>query len=397
MLLTCASVGLNLLLAAQLLRRTPSLPPTPASAVANRAGKSAARAFAAGDSNANAVAEPGATNPAPPFLWSQVESADYRQYIANLRAVGCPEGIIRDIIVADVNQALAPRFAAIWKPQAYQYWRKSSNNQPSEEQEKQHTALARDKTALLQELLGVRIDEQQTVNQVCFAVYGNEQHLLFLPADKREAALQALADADFERKEQELHSHKGYSNAGDQKLLTEALQTLAKVLSPAELEEFRLRGSPTADSLRTELQYFDCTPEEFRQLLDSREKFGKRDLGNLQDQAAASEEVRKLLGEERAKEFERVSDPFYINVRQAAAEQGVPLDRVDEAWQVTREVRAAAVRLTKDNSLSAQERTRQTEALMRPVEAQLVELLGPNAAQGLIRNLRVGCNLKGSP
>jgi hypothetical protein len=37
------------------------------------------------------------------FNWSQLESSDYRDYIANLRGVGCPEQTIRDIITADVD------------------------------------------------------------------------------------------------------------------------------------------------------------------------------------------------------------------------------------------------------------------------------------------------------
>jgi len=37
------------------------------------------------------------------FRWSQVESADYPAYIANLRAIGAPEKTIRDIILADVK------------------------------------------------------------------------------------------------------------------------------------------------------------------------------------------------------------------------------------------------------------------------------------------------------
>lgn len=37
-----------------------------------------------------------------PFRWSQLESTDYRQYIANLRGIGCPEQTIRDIVTADV-------------------------------------------------------------------------------------------------------------------------------------------------------------------------------------------------------------------------------------------------------------------------------------------------------
>jgi hypothetical protein len=249
----------------------------------------------------------------------------------------------------------------------------------------------------LQDLLGVRLDPQQIMNMVYCSVFGNEQTLLFLPADQREAALQALADADFNTKSEELHSREGHSNAVDQKLFNEALQTLAKVLSPSELEEFRLRGSPRADVLRTELQYFNCTPEEFRQLLDSREQSRNKDLGNLLDRTAATEEARKLFGEDRAKEFERVTDLLYINARQAAEEQGIALDHADQAWQVTREVRAAAVRVATDSNLPAQERARQTEALVAPAQARLIELLGPKAARSLIRELRVGCRLKPSP
>src|SRR5437867_12387881 len=45
------------------------------------------------------------------FAWSEVESADFKQYMANLRGIGCPEETIRDLIVAEVNKLFAPRFA----------------------------------------------------------------------------------------------------------------------------------------------------------------------------------------------------------------------------------------------------------------------------------------------
>src|SRR6185295_6891691 len=38
------------------------------------------------------------------FTWESVESPDYKEYIANLRSVGCPDETIRDIIIADVNK-----------------------------------------------------------------------------------------------------------------------------------------------------------------------------------------------------------------------------------------------------------------------------------------------------
>src|SRR5262245_56336349 len=46
---------------------------------------------------------------APQFHWTEVESADYKEYISRLRAVQCPEETIRDIIVADINKLYAPR------------------------------------------------------------------------------------------------------------------------------------------------------------------------------------------------------------------------------------------------------------------------------------------------
>jgi hypothetical protein len=55
---------------------------------------------------ASPVVEGGA--PAP-FRWSQLESKDYRVYIKNLRAIGCPGQTIRDIITADVDSLYKAR------------------------------------------------------------------------------------------------------------------------------------------------------------------------------------------------------------------------------------------------------------------------------------------------
>jgi hypothetical protein len=44
-----------------------------------------------------------------PFRWSQLESTDYRTYLANLRNIGCPEQTIRDILTADVDSVYAQR------------------------------------------------------------------------------------------------------------------------------------------------------------------------------------------------------------------------------------------------------------------------------------------------
>lgn len=42
-----------------------------------------------------------------PFRWAQLESTNYLQYIANLRAIGCPEQTIHDLITAELRNYYA--------------------------------------------------------------------------------------------------------------------------------------------------------------------------------------------------------------------------------------------------------------------------------------------------
>ena len=51
-----------------------------------------------------AVESPVTNTMIKPFNWESLESSDHKQYIANLRSVGCPQETIRDIIRADVNR-----------------------------------------------------------------------------------------------------------------------------------------------------------------------------------------------------------------------------------------------------------------------------------------------------
>jgi hypothetical protein len=54
------------------------------------------------------------------FLWSRIESPDYRVYVANLRSIGCPEDTIRDIITADIG--------ALYSAKRQQLGQKGSND-----------------------------------------------------------------------------------------------------------------------------------------------------------------------------------------------------------------------------------------------------------------------------
>ena len=103
--------------------------------------------------------------PAQVFGWQQVEATDYRQYIANLRAIGCPEETIQDIVVADVNQLYGSRAKALRAASTnrYEYWKPRSSGLGSllhEEMTEKMQELASEKEALLTQLLGVVVPER---------------------------------------------------------------------------------------------------------------------------------------------------------------------------------------------------------------------------------------------
>lgn len=383
-----ASLALNVALVAWLFR--PALSTSGTAPGATKATPvEAKRDRTNGEIPTNLVAGTSSTRPRSPFHWSEIESDDYRQYIANLRAIGCPEPVIRDLIAADLTQLFAPRAAAIWQRKVPAYWQKYERDEPTPSQLNELKALAAEQGAVFKELLGVPFSQQDQIDLV-FLQSSDESTLLFLPDDKREAAQRVLDEAGQRDKEMELFSRGSYSNEERDKLFAGKLTLLAQVLSPEEVEEFRLRNSPTADLLRSELKYFDCTPEEFKRLLDAREQGGDKVLtGDFSNRSPATEQVRELFGEERAKEFERVSDMYYLSARDGLELTGQPVELADGAWEISREVRAAAARLAKNSQLSVEERKQQIQALRAESDRRLNELLGEKAARGVRQNLGV--------
>lgn len=371
-LLVLASVGLNLFLAAQLFPRRASSPGPPvASGNQQVTGGSKLPTPVAATNSAVALPVAGAQ----PFHWSDIESTDYRQYIANLRAVGCPEPIIHDLILADVNQLFAARVQAVWQPPIKAYWQKPESRKPGRDERRQLAAIDREKGAVFQDLLGTKPSQQALLDTLNLQLNRSEQQLLFLPPEQRAAALRVLNDADYEARH--LHFH---ILEGGEALFDEKLELLAGVLAPGELEEFKLRNSEAGDRLRQELEYFDATPEEFGKLFAARVA-QTNDSSAYLNNSAATADVRRLFGEERAKEFERVSDPVYIELRRSADAQGVPREKIEQAWEVTREMRATAELVARNSSLSTDERERQVQALQQQANARMNALLGGKVAR----------------
>ncbi len=266
------------------------------------------------------------------FNWSQLESTDYRQYIANLRAIGCPELTLRDIIMTDVMRLYAQRRGQYYQNgRPFKFWetdekRKLKQTQ-LEEREKQLAQIDKELPAVLRELLGLNYERE--MNKYFVDTDEDNRRLAFLSDDKR-SRLMALRDQfEGQRDRVTYDLQEGALTPGDieklRKIDEEQDAALSALLSPQEKEEYQLSMSPTADHLRAQLIGFNPTEDEFRDLFRRQQAidaaYAYEDMSDPSVRAAkAADEqsmmsnVKAQLTPDRAAALDRSKDPEYQNL-----------------------------------------------------------------------------------
>src|SRR5437773_5090409 len=100
-----------------------------------------------------------------PISWNAIESTNYHIYVANLRAIDCPEETVRDIILTDVAKLYAKRRTAIRaQGQPYRFWQtgesweNGSSTNPAIRRQLQQ--LEKEQRDLIRDLLGVDLQTE---------------------------------------------------------------------------------------------------------------------------------------------------------------------------------------------------------------------------------------------
>jgi hypothetical protein len=285
-----------------------------------------ARATAASSRLQSAVVQTNA------FDWNQLESTDYRQYIANLRAIHCPESTLRDIIMTDVMHLYALRRGQFYQNgREFKFWetdeKRSLKQTQLEEREKQLAQIDKELPAVLRELLGINYERE--MNKYFVDTDEDARRLSFLSDDKRDQ-LMALRDRfEGEREHVTYDLKDGALSAEDieklKKIDEEQNEALSSLLSPDEKDEYQLCMSPTADHLRKELIGFNPTEAEFRDLFRRQQaidaSYAYQDMSDpaVRSAKAAAEQsmmddVKTQLSPDRAAALERSKDPDYQNL-----------------------------------------------------------------------------------
>lgn len=332
------------------------------------------------------------------FSWGLIETADYKKYIANLRAVGCPEETIRDIIIADVTKNYARRGLALQREQRakQKYWQNDREDHAGNPNSawRQMRTWGKERIALLKELLGPDVLDEMEKNQVAglFSWGGNNRkEWAFLPADKRDLA-QQMND-----KYQELVQEVYFKSKGDYGDETQAqiraLQKqksteMAAILSPQELEDYELRQSQTAQNMRYQMEYFKASEDEYRKIFKSQKTFDEQfadynhDPDDLEGQKKWQEankvlrDAQKAALGERATAYARSQDNQYQQLVRLTAGDGMQPDVADKVYDIRQAVEDAQNKLRLKGDLTPDQLRAAMKQVSTDAQKTVAQLLG---------------------
>jgi hypothetical protein len=340
------------------------------------------------------ISNPKPQTPPPPTateLLAQLKSGDPTT-VEKLRALQFPEPFITALIKAQVDRDFEARFDAL-RPTPKNYWEPRDYYRNTT---KDYLALNREKEALLKKLLG---NSYVSTSAPAYDDY----KLNFLPPEKA-AKVRRIRD-DYRELSADTESNffspaLPEDKAANDLLKKEQRADLEAILTPAELFDYDLRHSSTANSLRYELSAFDATEAEFCALYTlkraAEEKKGRDSGGrnSAQDslvrrQAEESNdaETKALLGEARYAELTRARDSNYKTLHQIATYYKLPQATLLSAHDLSKTYDQRTQDLSKDPANKDPiKRQAALAALKQEAETQFTQILGVNGTQAFREN-----------
>lgn len=340
-----------------------------------------------------------------PFHWRQLEADDYRQYVANLRAIKCPESIIRDIVYADLEKVLAKKFRAL--NTKYKINRDGSlSDYWKSDDELAKVKLARDVEGRLQHaerreslisLLGMDVEKERRDRLGLPDDEGAKYP--FLTTQKLGQVRDLWAEFDTREKEAQF-KYQGYSA---EELKTEfrdiARQrdaAVAAILSPSEKEEYLLRISYISGVMRNSLESFQPTEQEFRALfkleyqqfldlgpyayhgnVDSEDQTLVKKVAEDKERKDAA--IRNLLGEDRYIDYFAARNPDYAPVAQAVQSSGLSKQVAMKVYDIKKATDAETRKLFMNPQLTGEQRQEAMAAIQQTRANALKGLMGEAA------------------
>jgi hypothetical protein len=330
------------------------------------------------------------------FHWRMLESQDYEKYIANLRAVGCPEKTLRDIIVADVRKLYALKTAAV--PLKAGFWSCGAIRETAERtRAEQQRALSSEQRELILRLLGsdLPMGSGETMSELTSQALF--RFMLGPVPDGVPERVAALMEKSEEASGAIQTGAGGLLLPGDEAKVRQILEGMVNdlkgVMTPEQFEEFN-RRAVAINLVDKGFEAFPMTAAEFKEIsrlhIDVYGAFDGRSFDGLfsgkdgEDEEKNQEFERRLktyLGASRFAEYERGKDPEFRDMRSAAEEAGLPAETAVKIFEIKQLLQGEQEQLKEDHSLAAGEREAQARQMAATTQDEVRRLMGPEAFQ----------------
>ena len=194
--------------------------------------------------------------PRPATPWAAIESADLRRFIANLRALGCPQQTIRDIVALRICRAFRDQSVELEAASARAWnFTRTRNDREWWEINRQRQELRNEMIYTLESVLG------EDWPALSASLLGWPERwrdpMEALSVEKRQELRALDLRYDDLKHELERRGYTGRLEAEDAAQLRELERQkqaeLATLLSPQELEDYLYRKSPASDYVRNNL------------------------------------------------------------------------------------------------------------------------------------------------
>jgi hypothetical protein len=311
-----------------------------------------------------------------------VESTDYRLLVANLRASGIPEPLLRDFIALDLLQHYGRKAATIRSTSpattaTTPYWRKPSNPDLDPHLRQQLQELNQERLAVLRGLFGPEVRPQDGWNLLNGGADHDAIRFAWLPPEQLAAALAVLQpDLDLETQVNSTPGMREVDPDEEQARLERRIAALKPLLTPAQLEEFRLREDPHTEEVRSLTHYCNLSADDFRRIAPLRKELFHRPAVTWEDQQSLEAEVSRLLGTAKAREFVRGMDHTYIYALRVTEHIGLPADVAHRIWEIKREAMASAATLASLPDIPDADRARQHRDIAERTTREFKGLVG---------------------
>ncbi|HEY1170172.1 MAG TPA: hypothetical protein VGH19_02275 [Verrucomicrobiae bacterium] len=320
--------------------------------------------------------------------WRVIESEDYVKYIANLRAAGCPEETIRDLIIADVNKL----YAAKWKmlhpvEQQWKYWEaESKRDKKDERKSEERRELEKERDELIRSLLDVNPRSEMAKYSWDQERIGRDEKLAFLSEEKH-AQVKGL-DEKYRDEVRKVMEEGKAANLSKEELsqkvaaLRKQHETeLAGVLNGSELLEYELRTSGLANKMRNDLAWFEPNEQEFRALYQKLKAAEAQASANgqklsLEKDLAQLGDMKGVLSPERLADFQQIQDPAYRDALKLAERFELNPEATKLVAQISQASEAEILKAMANPNLSAEEKQALTRAIKDEKKKALSEAMG---------------------